>query len=405
MEVTECGGCVETSNGETKTRVTRWLGVVAVLVLGAMWVVPVIAELEFFVGQGRNPDVATNLGGDSVVVWEGQDEDGAGIAAQRFDRFGMPLGGELRVNATTEDDQGWPQAIYLPNGNFVVVWESDDTRLPSVTGMCFDAFGMPLGGELRINSSGAARFPEVDVDASGNFVVVWSGSKKGGNGKKYRPRLQRFDRFGMPLGGQLEFGKSKTFPGPLSVAMRDDGEFLVAWVNKKANIKGQVFDRFGMPLGGEFRVNASAAGDQSTPSVAVASDGDYTVVWERDGGNTRTVEVRRVDRFGMPLGGDFAVSQSSSSDPMLPSVASDTYGNTLATWHCRGEDPDYADVLSRRIDLFGMPLGGELRVNAQQDGVHVDSEVSTSGDQFWVVWERAEDGSLPSLILGEALEP
>ncbi|MGB5479178.1 MAG: hypothetical protein WBO53_19415, partial [Thermoanaerobaculia bacterium] len=108
------------------------------------------------------PAVAVEPQGDFVVVWMsdgsyGTDTSGYSIQAQRYGANGAPVGGEFQVNAYTTNFQGTPAVAVEPQGDFVVVWESDgsygtDTSSSSIQGQLYGANGAPVGGEFQVNA-------------------------------------------------------------------------------------------------------------------------------------------------------------------------------------------------------------------------------------------------------------
>ncbi|MGB5575677.1 MAG: hypothetical protein WBO69_20085 [Thermoanaerobaculia bacterium] len=104
------------------------------------------------------PAVAVEPQGDFVVVWMsdgsyGTDTSGYSIQAQRYGANGAPVGGEFQVNAYTTNFQGTPAVAVEPQGDFVVVWESDgsygtDTSSSSIQGQLYGANGATRGGRV-----------------------------------------------------------------------------------------------------------------------------------------------------------------------------------------------------------------------------------------------------------------
>ncbi len=132
------------------------------------------------------PEVAVGPQGDFVVVWEsygsyGTDTSRWSIQGQRFDASDTPVGGQFQVNSYTTEDQYKPAVGIDAMGNFIVAWESEgsygtDTTTLSVQAQFFDACGRPVGGQFQVNSytTYAQGSPKVaSVDPEGNFVVVW----------------------------------------------------------------------------------------------------------------------------------------------------------------------------------------------------------------------------------------
>jgi hypothetical protein len=81
-------------------------------------------------GRQRLPSVACDPAGDFVVAWSSylQDHSNWGVYARRYDAAGAPQGGEFRVNTFTAGHQLAPSGNAVAcdaGGDFVVTWESD----------------------------------------------------------------------------------------------------------------------------------------------------------------------------------------------------------------------------------------------------------------------------------------
>jgi hypothetical protein len=106
------------------------------------------------------------------------DGDGVGIAAQRYDPNGAPVGAEILVNTFSEATQRLPAVALDAQGGFVVSWESDqqDGAGFGIFGQAFRADGSPRGDEFAVNmfSYGNQSRSSIASDPAGNFVVTWS---------------------------------------------------------------------------------------------------------------------------------------------------------------------------------------------------------------------------------------
>ena len=150
--------------------------------------------------------VAAMPDGGYAVTWtsDGQDGDGKGVYAQRFDAAGGTLGSEFRVNTTTDDSQQRSSVAAAADGSFVVVWDSgnqdgDDT---GVYGQRYAANGQPVGGEFLVNGTtqGAQENAAVTCLTGGGFVVTWNGKGSGDNSGVFG---RRFASDGTALGGEF----------------------------------------------------------------------------------------------------------------------------------------------------------------------------------------------------------
>lgn len=144
--------------------------------------------------------------GTSMVAWEnlsGLQGDPQNIRARRFDAQGNPIGNDFRVNTTTANAQGQPAVAVGPNGLSVVAWAGDAAVAMDeldVFAQVYDANGMPIGGEIRVNTTTAevqdrpsvGFMPEPDGQGRPQFTVVWrdvstaDGNMPNGTGTSYR---------------------------------------------------------------------------------------------------------------------------------------------------------------------------------------------------------------------------
>ena len=120
-----------------------------------------------------------------MVVWRSFGSDGTdtsdwSIQGQRYEANGTPVGGEFQVNSYTTFSQTNPSVAADAQGNFVVVWWSDgsygtDTSDESIQGQRYDPSGAPVGDEFQVNTytTGFQGTPAVAIEPQGDFVVVW----------------------------------------------------------------------------------------------------------------------------------------------------------------------------------------------------------------------------------------
>jgi hypothetical protein len=240
-------------------------------------------------GYQRHSAVVVDGNGNFVVVWHslGQDGSGYGVFGRRFDASGVPLGNDFSVNTSTMGGQGYPVVASLAGGGFVVVWTSDtgDGSGSGVFGRRFNAAGVGQASEFQVNSytTDFQAAPSIASDASGNFVVVWTGG--GGQDGNYAGVFgQRFSAVGVAQGSEFRVNSHTTGNQyAAAVASGADGDFVVVWQGPGASdasgVVGQRFNASGVPQGAEFQVNATTAGFQGAAAVAADGSGNFVVVW------------------------------------------------------------------------------------------------------------------------------
>ena len=233
--------------------------------------------------------VAVLPGGGFVVVWAGfsaGDPDSYGIFGQRFDAAGAPVGTEFRVNTVTVGTQNHPNVAAAPTGGFVVVWERSYATI--ISAQVFDASGMPVGGELVVNADYAASSPNVAMGPGGDFVVVWNNTLiVPPFTVRYEAYARRYDASGSPLGAGFAAGPILGDP-PSSfepaAGIDADGGLTVVWSDwdafDRGDVRGRRFTAAGTPRESPFLVNTYTTNAQSLSDMALTtSGGAFVAVW------------------------------------------------------------------------------------------------------------------------------
>src|SRR5262245_18032752 len=156
----------------------------------------------------------------------------------------VPAGGEFQVNTYTTGEQLAGSVSMDPAGNFVVAWTGLQGT-SNIFGQRFDAAGVRLGGEFRVNTY-TGPFPVFGTDvgsaANGTFVVTWLFD---GPTSTDTVRWRRFSAAGSPLG--QEFVGTLLRSRSPAVAVHPAGSFVVSWHElgfyySSFDVRSQLFD-------------------------------------------------------------------------------------------------------------------------------------------------------------------
>lgn len=337
--------------------------------------------------QAASPHgVAMDADGDAVVVWasQNQDGDGWGVFGRRIAPDGTPSGDEFRVNTFVNGDQSNASVAMDLDGDFVVAWNSagQDGDRSGIFAQRYDARGLPRGGEFRVNQTvvNEQLLPTIAMDAFGNFVIVWRNVV--GEDTQARDEIvgRMFDSDGVPLGNEFVISEPTTLDlRQPHVARNAQGEFVVVWEREGTplpgssfgqDVYGRTFAADGAPLSGEFRVPEITAGQQIRPTVAMKASGDFIVTWYNQSTQRPDVPVdvfvRQFLRSGEPLGPDGLVNATvSAAEQRFPSIAIDAVGNYTIAWASRNSTNSSYDVFQQAFSAAGEKIGGEAQVNRQ----------------------------------------
>lgn len=303
-------------------------------------------------GYQEDPDVAMDANGNFVVVWE---EDYSDLHAQRYDSQGVPVGSEFQVMpADNNDELDNPAVAMDSDGDFVVAWtgyeyNSEDDQ---VFAQRYDSQGNAVGSVMAINNNLEDDKYDVDVamDADGDFVLVWESEEDGED--YYGIYARRFSNTGAEMEGtefRVNISSNGGHYNP-NVGMDASGNFTIVWQNEDQNaISGRQYNTGGNTVGNEFRVNTFGNSQAQHPRIAMNGAGQFVVVWDIEGqdGAETGVYAQRFNSAAVPQGAEFRVNTVPYFSEEYPSVAIDSGGRFGVVWY---GDSDYA---GDDDDIFG----------------------------------------------------
>ena len=352
--------------------------------------------------------VASDDNGNFVVAWTSstQDAGGSGVYAQRYDNAGNALGAEFRVNTFTTNAQLAPAVAMDADGDFIVVWASNqDGSSYGIYAQRYNAAGAAQGGEFRVNTvtANSQNLPSVAMDDDGDFVVAWTSSLQDGSGNGVY--AQRYNASGVAQGIEFRVNTFTTVTQDRPhVAMDADGDFVVVWRSNQDGsgygIYAQRYNAAGAAQGSEFRTNTYTTSTQESASVGMDADGNFVVAWSSYGqdGNARGIFSQRYNAAGVAQGSEFRVNTETTGDQQTPSVAVDADGDFIIAFDSVRADGSGAGIAARSYTANGIPLTSEFQVNTFTTLTQnlPAIAIDASGD-FVVVWTSQNQDSATSL--------
>jgi hypothetical protein len=211
-----------------------------------------------------------------------------GVYARQVTSAGKSLKKEFQVNTISAYNQRDPALATLANGDFVVVWMSENQRRfrsSDIYARVFKPNGTPVTDELAVNSgTNGCSLPSVVATANGGFTVVWTEMDSVVDTNSLDIWGRAFTSAGLPDGdakavNQFTYGnqfKPKIAAGPTGS--------LIVWTSlgQDGSQEG-VFARYWLdgtgPVGSEFPVNITTPSKQMHPSVAWNGVDRFVVAW------------------------------------------------------------------------------------------------------------------------------
>lgn len=297
-------------------------------------------------GDQVKPAVAS-LGDDRfVVVFQTNAQEpnftGFDVSATILDRNGAVETEEFGVNTNTNRFQQDAKVAELADGNFVVVWQTDETFQTDIRAKIFEPDGTPASGEIAVNTLTADSQRIADVAATQDgFIVTWQSSAT---------TLEDFS------------------PGSIRLATFDLDGAPVALPEVSNENLSSVFVS-------EFQVNDQIQGTQSDPQVVGLSDGRSVISYLDEPSGKTFFEVRAAD--GSPLSANLNVSLDD-----VEMIATPDGGFAVV-----GVDPRSGGNITLQIFDSALNTDGPTRVSLTS-GTHVDPVVGVNSDTgaLYVSW-------------------
>jgi hypothetical protein len=353
------------------------------------------------------PSIAMDNNGGFTIVWEDCRNSYERLWCQSYNRFGLSVNNAFRITFNSQHiDDRYPIAAMVDDDRLSVLWQgcsksefafcdylmqvirtdgtavapiwtignsTDDAAIAGSGNGCFvytwldknlkknvmcqrfDSLDQAIGEKVQVNDGTAAfscSSPLVTMNGKGEYIIFW---RDPGTGKSTL-RFQRFDPDGRAVGKNTIVSDQQIGLSKRSVAMNDDGYFIVAWVKyNNSNFLDIFYQRFapdGTELEKNVQVNDNPPRTQiSNPAVAMAENGDFVFVWDdkRHGATNSDIYCQRYRADGTPVGTNFRVNgDNTTSAQTNPDVAfkSDIIVTTWQTHHNEGQSWDvYANLI------------------------------------------------------------
>jgi hypothetical protein len=303
------------------------------------------------------PAVAMNPSGGFVIVWVAACNGSSAVVARMFDAQGLPTMGEFQVSASRDAAQSSPRLAMNSSGSFVIVWTNwyGDAFIGRqyVAARLFGADGSALGGEFFVNGLAQEDWPDVAMDDSGRFVVSWIRMGDTHN-RPYGEYImfRRFEADGRPVGNAfyLTDDLNSRWYGP-AVACDRQGGFVVTWAvgPYPYNICAQGFDSTGAPMTNPYIVNSRLEGNQGRPTIAGDGQGDYLIAWDCQSvdGVGCSVSAQLCTCDGQFRGRETVLDVPACYRQWYPHAAMASDGQYVVVWTGQTEDGSGYDVFGQ----------------------------------------------------------
>ncbi|MEN6424307.1 MAG: hypothetical protein ABFE13_03015 [Phycisphaerales bacterium] len=149
----------------------------------------------------------------------------------------------------------------------------------------------------------------------------------------------------------------------------------------------------------EVQVNVRASGAQANSAIALDARGGAVAVWSSyysTAGRSNDIVARRLDGAGAPVGDEFVVNTLVEGNQTEPAAAVDLQGRLAVVWQGPGSEED---VFLRIYDPHAVPVTDDLLVSLRSVGRQSHPRIAAGGEgAFLIAWESLEATDLGDQI-------
>lgn len=319
---------------------------------------------------------------------------------------------EFKVNTNTEGRQSSPSVTAMADGGWLVSWTGEDPQYASPSQIYTQRYsvdGLPIGLESPAFADPlhSQQDSSVTALAGGGWVVAWAT-----NVGTYWLADSQFEAVVYSSAGvrsdpiRINSSQSK-YNQTMTIAPLTGGDWLAVWSSwsheSGGGVYAQRFSASGARVGGEFKVSDGSSTTPQAPAVTGLKSGGWAIAWHQDDGASASNEIhwKAYGSAGTPVTVDSStqfVANSYTANPQsFPAIAGLADGGWVVAWHSNGQDGDDAGIYAQRYDASGLAVGGEFHVSTQTVSAQELPAITALKDGGWLIsWRSVEkDESYP----------
>ena len=230
------------------------------------------------------------------------------------------------------------------------------------------------------------KYPAIDSDSLGNFIIVWEDGRRGGSSLF----VQKYSANGQLLDENKDLKESGSNP---AVLLFDNGQFVIVWCDKseypKVDIYFRIYSNDCTPYNSGARINTiSGSGSRgAAPHISSDKNGNFIVTWhdERDGSSM--LYAQRFDKSGELIDTNFRVNEEGTSYSG-GCTAFNSNGDFIITW----SDNRTGDFLifTQKYSNSGEISGNNILINDTDTYSSNPSIACDYKNNFIIVWESGD---------------
>ena len=293
--------------------------------LGPKWGTAELIETGY--GSAYPPQVGVDGSGNAVAVWYQWEDSLYNIWSNRY-VAGSGWGTAERIETDDSGDAEWPQVGIDGSGNAIAVWQQYDSTRNNIWANRY-VVGTGWGtAQLIETDSGNALRPQVGIDGNGNAIAVWYQW----DGSMYSIWANHYVAGTGWGAAQLIETNNSGDAYQQQVNVNGSGNAVVVW-RQRDGTRYDIYSNHyvsGVGWGTAQLIETDNSGDAGFPQVGIDGSGNAIAVWHQYDGARNDIWS---NRFVVGIGwGTAQIIETDSGNALHPQVGVDGNGNAIVVW-------------------------------------------------------------------------
>ena len=365
------------------------------------------------IGDQSDPDIVSTQEGDFAVAWD----DDIELKIKFYDNQGNIVINEKQLNQDTSGIQDHPKLSTLGTDKLVACWDGDGGDPWDIRGQILFNNGTWIGNGILVNNYTA--FDQDDCSISelqnGDFKIVWDsndptdttfqdGDQDGIFQKRYSQDGQAYYTQDQQV-NEITLGRQR-FP---DIKMIGAENHIIAWhVSDNSgynDIIAKIYDVNDNVIVNETRLNQQQNELQDSVKIIDLFNGNFAGVWESYGqdGNGDSIVTRIFNYTAFPQTDDQVANNFIDGDQRHPTICTMPGYGYVTGWDSEFQNNGTSGVYAQQFFLNGTKFGSEIQIHSQPE-FQDEPIVDCYKNKFFVVWESTRQNSTDTDIYGKLFE-
>ncbi len=348
----------------------------------------------------QNPQLIADGKNNFIVVWEDGRSGYYDIYVQKINPSGQPLWNKDGAPAcSSKSNQNFPQLASDMAGGAIIVWQDYRRGNADIFAQRIDASGKTLWGKdgIAVSRAPAGQFaPQIIPDGNGGAIITWHDYREGMGEDIFAQRINSNGKVLWQENGVVISTAAGTQWYP-KIASDNAGGAVITWTDGRIspsdnNIFAQHVDKTGKTLWqADGLPVCSAASNQAHPQIISLSDG-VIITWHDSRSKGNDIYAQKIDFNGKLMWPKDGAEICTIAYPQEnPNLAPDGAGGAIIVW---------TDHRGEENNIFAQRILSNGKLSWQKDGRPINKSnreqhnpqiIKLIGEDWFVVWEEKKN--------------